>query len=411
MSLTSRIPLLIVEDNPMYADILQRLLPTLGTELRFQVKWVDTAEKALAELDRLPHELMLLDYKLPGADGLAVLAQVRGLPAEKQPAVIMLTGMGNEAIAVEAMKAGAKDYLAKDHLDVPSLLRAITSALERKRLESQVSRYTRELREKNEQMQADLLIAGEIQQALLPLHFPPFPPGASEADNWLRFIRRYLPTGSVGGDFFDVFAISPTQAGVFLCDVMGHGVRAALVTAIIRALVEEHHSLTGDPSGFLATINRRLLAILKQTRMPMFASGFYLIADLAAAEIRFANAGHPPPLHLRRRANELQPLAGKEFTPGPALGVFEDSTYATYRQPIAAQDLIVLYTDGLFEVEGADGDLFGPDRLRAAFRDRLGLPADQQFDEILAEVTRFSAGHGFADDVCLIGLDVQRVGS
>jgi sigma-B regulation protein RsbU (phosphoserine phosphatase) len=411
MSLTNRIPLLIVEDNPMYADILQRLLPTLGTELRFQVKWVDTAEKALAELDRLPHELMLLDYKLPGADGLAVLAQVRGLPAEKQPAVIMLTGMGNEAIAVEAMKAGAKDYLAKDHLDVPSLLRAITSALERRRLESQVTRYTRELREKNEQMQADLLIAGEIQQALLPLHFPPFPPGASEAENRLRFVRRYLPTGSVGGDFFDVFAISPTQAGVFLCDVMGHGVRAALVTAIIRALVEEHHSLTGDPSGFLATINRRLLAILKQTRMPMFASGFYLIADLAAAEIRFANAGHPPPLHLRRRAHELRALAGKEFTPGPALGVFEDSTYATYCQPIAAQDMIVLYTDGLFEVEGADGDLFGPDRLRAAFRDRLGLPADQQFDEILAEVTRFSAGHGFADDVCLIGLDVQRVGS
>ncbi len=410
MSLTSRIPLLIVEDNPMYAEILQRLLPTLGTELRFQVKWVDTAEKALAELDRLPHELMLLDYKLPGADGLAVLAQVRSLPAEKQPAVIMLTGMGNEAVAVEAMKAGAKDYLAKDHLDVPSLLRAITSALERKRLESQVTRYTRELREKNEQMRADLLIAGEIQQALLPLHFPPFPPGANEADSALRFIRRYLPTGSVGGDFFDVFPISPTRAGVFLCDVMGHGVRAALVTAIIRALVEEHHSLTGEPSRFLATINRRLLAILKQTRMPMFASGFYLIADLATAQIHFANAGHPAPLLLRRRTHVLHPLAGKEFTPGPALGVFEDSTYPMYTLPVAAQDLIVLYTDGLFEVEGADGELYGPDRLRTAFHDRLALPADQLFDEILADVTRFSAGRGFADDVCLLGLDVHRVG-
>jgi sigma-B regulation protein RsbU (phosphoserine phosphatase) len=410
MTPPGRIPLLIVEDNPMYAEILQRLLPTLGTELQFQVTWVDTAEKALAQLDRQRHELMLLDYKLPGADGLAVLAQVRGLPAEKQPAVIMLTGMGNEAVAVEAMKAGAKDYLAKDHLDVPSLLRAISSALERKRLESELARSTRELREKNEQMRADLQIAGEIQQALLPQDFPRFPAGATEAENALRFLRRYRPTGAVGGDFFDVFPVSPTQAGVFLCDVMGHGVRAALVTAIIRALVEEHHALTGDPSRFLTTLNHRLLAILKQTRMPMFASGFFLIADLAAAEIRFANAGHPAPLHLRRRAGELSPLTGKAFPPGPALGVFEDSEYATYSQPLAAQDLIVFYTDGLFEVEGADGELYGPERLHAAFRQRLDLPPDQLFDEILAEVAAFGAGTGFTDDVCLLGLDVQRVG-
>src|SRR6266478_2609349 len=149
------VPLLVVEDSPVYAEILQRLLPTLGADLQFASKWVDTAEKAMVEISRENYTLVLLDYKLPGADGMTVLTHIRSLPPARQPAVIMLTGMGNEAVAVEAMKSGAKDYLPKDSLDVPSLLRAITSALERKRLEEQVARYTNELREKNTQMQVD----------------------------------------------------------------------------------------------------------------------------------------------------------------------------------------------------------------------------------------------------------------
>ena len=104
-------PLLVVEDSSVYAEILQRLLPALGAEMRFAPKWVDTAERAIEEIAKTNYALVLLDYKLPGADGMTVLAHIRSLPVLRQPAVIMLTGMGNEAIAVEAMKRGAKDYL------------------------------------------------------------------------------------------------------------------------------------------------------------------------------------------------------------------------------------------------------------------------------------------------------------
>lgn len=407
----SQIPLLIVEDNPMYAEILQRLLPTLGADLHFASKWVDTAEKAYAELDRTAYHVMLLDYKLPGADGLEVLANVCRLPTEKQPAVIMLTGMGNETIAVEAMKNGAKDYLAKDHLDVPSLVRAITSARERKRLEQQVARYTHELREKNEQMQADLRIAGEVQQALLPQRFPHFPARATAADSSLQFEKRYLPTGTVGGDFFDVLPLSDTAAGVFICDVVGHGVGAALITGLLRALVEENQPVATQPDQFLTLINRQLLGILKQTRMPMFASAFYVIADVARAEIRFANAGHPAPFHLRRAAKTLQSLGGPVFAPGPALGVFDDSQYLSHTQPLAAGDGLVLYTDGLYEVEGKTGDLYGQERLLAAVHDHLALLGPQLLDTLLDEVRQFASTNAFLDDVCLVGLEIKRTGA
>ncbi|MCS7049166.1 MAG: SpoIIE family protein phosphatase [Verrucomicrobiae bacterium] len=403
------IPLLLVEDNPMYAEILQRLLPTLNPSLHFDVHWVDTAEKVIPELHRRAYELMLLDYKLPGADGLEVLAQVRRLAPERQPAVIMLTGMGNEAVAVEAMKAGAKDYLPKDQLDVPSLLRAITSALERKDLEAQVRRYTEELRLKNEQMQADLRIASEIQQALLPSEFPVIPPDTPPDQRAIQFVTRYQPTGLVGGDFFDVLPVGPRAVGVFLCDVMGHGVRAAFVTAILRALLDEYQHLAPHPDQLLVTINRRLLTLLRQTRMPMFASAFYLVADLGSGTLRFANAGHPAPLHIQRRTDQLALLGAPTYKAGPALGVFEDSQYSSHQQPIQADDLIVLYTDGLYEVEGPNDELFGPDRLIQTFRQHRTRPANELFDHVLRTLQQFGGTDGFSDDVCLVGLEIRRL--
>lgn len=403
-------PLLIVEDNPVYAEILERLLPTLGADLRFTSKWVDNAEQAIEEIKQQQFELVLLDYKLPGADGMTVLAHIRSLPASKQPAVIMLTGMGNEAVAVEAMKRGAKDYLPKDSLDVPSLVRAITSALERKRLEEQVASYTVELREKNAQMEADLNMAREIQQAFLPQQYPTFPRGAGAKESALRFYHRYHPTGAVGGDYFDVLPLSDTQAGVFICDVMGHGVRAALVTAMVRTFAEQFTAAGADAGKFLTDLNQGLLRVLKQTRMPMFTSAFYMVVDLARGSVEYANAGHPIPLFLNHAAGMAQPLSFEGGTSGPALGIFDESVYSSCTCAIAPRDLILLFTDGLYEVEGANDEQYGQDRLLAAVRQRVGAPPAKLFEELMAEVSQFSAGRGFVDDVCLLGVEVARAG-
>lgn len=404
------VPLLIVEDNPVYAEILQKLLPNLDAELRFAPQRVDCAERAIDAIGKGNFAVVLLDYKLPGADGMTVLAHIRSLPVLHQPAVIMLTGMGNEAIAVEAMKRGAKDYLPKDSLDVPSLLRAITSALERKRLEEQVARYTEELREKNAQLEADLNMAREIQEAFLPAQYPTFPRNAAAKESALHFHHRYHPTGAVGGDFFDVLPISDTQAGVFICDVMGHGVRAALVTAMVRALAEELTAVAAQPDKFLAEINRRLLGILTQTRTPMFASAFCLLLDLARGRMRYSNAGHPSPLLLRRNTDTVEKLRFEDCRPGPALGVFKESVYPIAEYDLRPRDLVVLFTDGLYEAAGTDGAEYGQEKLIDALRRRLSLPTSQLFDELLAEIQAYAGPRGFADDVCLIGVEVARVG-
>jgi sigma-B regulation protein RsbU (phosphoserine phosphatase) len=254
-------------------------------------------------------------------------------------------------------------------------------------------------------------MAREIQQAFLPQHYPTFPRDAIATESALQFHHRYHPTGAVGGDFFDVLPISDTEAGVFICDVMGHGVRAALVTAMVRALADDLLPMAAEPAKFLTEINRRLLAILTQIRSPMFASAFYLVIDLARGELRYSSAGHPSPLLVRRSAGVVEPLQFRNCRPGPALGVFEESEYPLCQSPLARHDLIVLYTDGLYEVEGAAGEEYGPDRLLAAVRQRVDLPADQLFDELLADIQQYAGKQDFVDDVCIVGAEIARVGS
>jgi sigma-B regulation protein RsbU (phosphoserine phosphatase) len=192
---------------------------------------------------------------------------------------------------------------------------------------------------------------------------------------------------------------------------MGHGVRAALVTAMLRGLAEELLPAAAEPEKFLTEINHRLLAILTQTRSPMFASAFYVVIDLARGELRYSNAGHPNPLLVRRSTGLVEFLDCPGCRPGPALGVFEESVYPLCRKALARHDLIVLFTDGIYEVEGVAGKEYGQERLLGAVRQRADLPVGQLFDELLADVRQYAGKQGFADDVCIVGAEVVRVAS
>ncbi|MEI6349667.1 MAG: SpoIIE family protein phosphatase [Verrucomicrobiota bacterium] len=279
----------------------------------------------------------------------------------------------------------------------------------RKRAEELLFRKNAEIRERNAELEDDLHMAREIQQAFLPQQYPSFPRKAPAAESALRFYSRYIPTAAVGGDFFHVLPISDTEAGVFICDVMGHGVRAALVTAIQRALVEEMLPVAHDPGRFLTEINRALLSILRRARTPMFASAFYMVADIGQGIVRYANAGHPRPLHIQRNARTLAFLASDSERPGPALGVFKDVEYQAKSFKIAPRDLIILFTDGLYEVEGSDNSYLDQEKLLEIVGNHQAQSAEVLIDETLSEIQGFATNHAFSDDVCLVGVEIERV--
>ena len=239
-------------------------------------------------------------------------------------------------------------------------------------LEARVQERTRELRDKNQQMAEELRMARELQMALLPQQFPTVPAHVADQESALRFLSLYFPTGDVSGDFFSVFPVGEKAAGVFICDVMGHGVRSALITSMIRALVEEQARVTADPGELLTRVNHALAEILRQARTTMFATCFYLVADVDDAELRFANAGHPCAFRIRQGSPPAEKLQGNGRV-GPAMGIFPSATYQTATHPMAKGDFIMLFTDGLFEVEDQDGNAFSQQQLHATVNQHAAL--------------------------------------
>lgn len=265
-----------------------------------------------------------------------------------------------------------------------------------------------ELRARNARMQADLELARAMQEAFIIEEYPRFPTHAAPEDSALNFYHRYIPDAALGGDFFHVTALSDTTAAIFICDVMGHGVRSALVTAMIRALVGEQSAVAHDPGAFLTQLNRHLRGILEQAHTPMFASAFYLIIDTAQGQIRYANAGHPSPLRLRQSDKSVKRLVPHDKPSGMALGILDDEEYQTTKGELAADDLFVLFTDGVFEVQ-SDAEEYGEARLISNLQQNMHLPADTLFDQLLGELREFSITGEFDDDVCLVGVKVQRL--
>ncbi len=262
-----------------------------------------------------------------------------------------------------------------------------------------------ELRVKNEVMEGNLKMAREIQLAMLPQQYPVLPPGAAPAESAFQFTHRYQPSDTVGGDFFSISALSETEVAVFICDVLGHGVRSALITAMIRALVEELRPLAHDPGQFMTKLNSDLFAILKHAGSPVLTTAFYVVANSATGEMRCANAGHPRPLLLRRAAGRVEPLKNATKNSQPALGLFEKSGYQTFATTLSAHDLVMLFTDGLYEVHSQQEELYTQEKLTTAVSQHLQDPTPQLFDALLHEVRDYAADHTFEDDVCLVGLE------
>ena len=444
--------ILIVEDSPTQALKLQHALEQRG----YKVIAANNGREAFASLKMHVPTLVITDITMPEMDGYELCRRIKDEPKLRDVPVILLTSLsdpkdilrglecgadnfivkpydeeflisrieyvltnlelrqrGGGKQATEIIFAGQKFQLTSDRIQTIDLLlstyeTAVQKNIELRQAQETLQAQAEELRAKNAQMHEELEMARELQTAFLPRHYPVFPARSSPEQSAIQFCHRFSTTTELAGDFFDILALSDTEAGVFVCDVMGHGVRAALVTAIIRGLIEELRPVAGDPEKFLTQINASLCAILKQTLTPLFATACYLVVDLVRGEVRYANAGHPAPFQVRRPEGRVE-LLTSDSQHAPALGVFENSTYSSACRPVAAGDMFMLYTDGLFELEDADGALFDKQQLLASVTRRAALPTPDLFDELLAEARAFSALNDFEDDMCLVGMDVVRL--
>jgi serine phosphatase RsbU (regulator of sigma subunit)/CheY-like chemotaxis protein len=452
-----RADILVVEDSPTQALQLRHLLQQSG----HRVTVAANADQALQRLQESRPDLIISDIIMPGADGYELCRRIKADAALATIPVMLLTTMSDPTDVIRGLEAGANAFATKPYKG-PALLRRVADILVNRDMKSpgaqgedgqvffagrkhavalkpqqtiefllytyedaveknldlieardaisrsnrDLANYASQLQARNAQMEDDIRMARDIQRAFLPHAYPRFPASSSAQASRLRFAHLYQPSTTLGGDFFAVLPVSDLEAGVFVCDVVGHGLRAALVTAIIRGLVEDLTPVAGEPGRFLTELNRNLAAVFSTGEDAVFASAVYAVIDAAHGNVRYANAGHPWPLRLSPSAQTVTPLRAGEGNGGPALGLFGDNIYPMATSDLDAGDVIVFFTDGVFEAKNAEQQEFGEDRLRSALQCSIKLHPKAMFEGVLAEIRAFTGAAGFEDDVCLVAAEL-----
>lgn len=258
---------------------------------------------------------------------------------------------------------------------------------ERKRMEERIARSN-----------AELEIAGEIQQSFLPEDIPQM-----EA---FDIAARNVMAKEVGGDFFDVIpfeviALGQGTLGVLVADVSGKGVPAALFMALSRIVVRVNALWHLDPAKTIAASNN---VITQDSRAGMFVTLFYGMLAEEERTLTYVNAGHNPPLVYRSADGSMERL----LPTGIALGAKTERAYAARTVRIGPGDVVVLYTDGVTEAVDKDLAMFGEERLRATVRENAGRPAARILDRILAAVDAFATGEPQFDDMTVMVIKGRR---
>ena len=279
---------------------------------------------------------------------------------------------------------------------------------ERKLAELRTQRYTEEIRRITEAMEDDVRMAGELQKTFCPAGYPAFPADASAEESCVEFLHRFNATRDVSSDYCSIQRISDTEAGIFLCDVQGGGVRAALGTALIRGNIHKLASLERDPGRYLSCLNELLIPLIHHDQLLLDLTACYLVLDTANGRIRMASAGYPQPLHFRH-GSETKWLFENLSLRGPALASQPGTTYPTIECKTKPGDAIVLFSDGLYSGTDAAGTRYGEKRLLTSARALSGQPLAEIFQGLENETRAFTADGAFSDDVCMIGIHLRKL--
>jgi sigma-B regulation protein RsbU (phosphoserine phosphatase) len=242
-----------------------------------------------------------------------------------------------------------------------------------------------------ERIESELQIAHEIQMSMVPKIFPPFP-DRSEFD----IFAILAPAKEVGGDFYDFFFIDDDHLCFAVGDVSGKGVPASLFMAVTKTLFKATAGNCGTPGEILARLNTE---ICRDNESCMFVTLFCAILNIRTGQVDYGNGGHNLPYYLLQRS--VTPL---ENLGGRALGLVEQSPYASGRMILAPGEALLLYTDGVTEAMNPSETLYSDQRLEQFLGTNRGSAPRQIIGDLIGDVKQFAGGAPQSDDITVLAL-------
>jgi sigma-B regulation protein RsbU (phosphoserine phosphatase) len=373
----SQIPkIVIIDDDHFSALMLASLLKKEGFIL---LKAITGPEGRKMVAEQQP-DLVLLDVRMPGENGLETCIKLKLDNATAEIPVIFLTGDEDMETKLDGFKAGAVDYVTKPFHSAEVIARI--------RVHIQARRALALLAEDRVPQLRRLALA---QQAILPS--PSQFPGA-------RFAPVFRPMHDAGGDFYDVLQPGEDIHDYVVADVSGHDADATLVTSALKVLLYQGQITLSSPLATLRMINSAIRATFGER---FFLSLAWVRLNRNRQTLTIIMAGHPPVLLLRAGTDTLETFVSS----GDVLGIFDAVHLEETECPVAPGDRLLLFTDGLIELPQADGRVSqtrGLERLMAAALAHRRLPLDEAAAAIVDSLTA-DAGK-VADDILLLAVEV-----
>lgn len=248
-----------------------------------------------------------------------------------------------------------------------------------------------------ERIGAELTLASDIQLHMLPCIFPAFP----EYDEFDVYATM-TPAKEVGGDFYDFFMTDENHLAVVMADVSGKGVPAALFMVIAKTLIKNYAQMGNEPEEVFDTVNRLLC---EGNDAGLFVTSWMGILDLESGELKYANAGHNPPL-IKRSEGKFEYLRSR---PGFVLAGMDTTRYRQNMITLKPGDRIFLYTDGVTEATDSEGRLYGEERLVSLLNRCQTDTAEVTLRNLKMDIDSFVGSAPQFDDITMLMLDFKKM--
>jgi phosphoserine phosphatase RsbU/P len=382
----SGIKILVVDDEPDMESMIRQKFRRHIREKVYDFEFAFNGVEALGKIIEFPEiGIVLSDINMPEMDGLTLLTRLKEM---KNPGLktVIVSAYGDMDNIRTAMNRGAFDFITK-----PVNFEDLEKTIEKTRDEIFAIRHWLNEHEQLASIQHDLIISREIQQAILPKNFPPFPDEPS-----FDIYASMVAANEVGGDFYDFFMIDDHRLGFVIGDVSGKGISAALFMAVSRTLIRAT-ALKGDSASNCMHYVNNLLC--RESVSSMFVTVFYGILNTQTGEVDFVNAGHNPPYLLSASG-----ISKVEMTNGLALGVLDDFIYESKKIQLKNGDRLLLYTDGVVEAFNQEETAYGEEKFEDFLNDNRTLPIEIILKKSLTDVNEFAAGAPQSDDITLLGI-------
>ncbi|NLD93239.1 MAG: SpoIIE family protein phosphatase [Fibrobacter sp.] len=258
-----------------------------------------------------------------------------------------------------------------------------------------VTELTYKLGRIHSELDDEMETAKRIQEGLMPKELP-------EAVN-LRATAIYIPAGKVGGDLYDIIITPRQKIAILIFDVSGHGIPAALITAMAKMLFANAIEKSDSPAEVFREVNKQLCNFIKTEQ---YLTAFLGVIDPVKDVMTYSRAGHVPPLVFNTQTSSVTKLDSKGFFIGHS-ALLNIAEYWNSEVQLAPDDKILFYTDGLTEGCSEDGKLYGAERLRDAFIRNGSYDIKTLLDKLVEDQETFRQGTPLRDDFTLLCVEIQ----